>query len=115
MNTLTIALDVAKYPSVTPVVRVGAGDDGTVLEVSVLDHGAALTVSSYDASLLMRFDDGTVCEIAGTTSGSKATFTISAVDLPPGRTGNAYVSLDGSSFVLSTARFEFEVLAGAEV
>lgn len=113
MNTLYISLDVSKQPNVAPVVRVGQGDlNGTNLVVNVLDHGDSLTVNSYDASLLIKFDESTMYDISGTTSGSQATFTINAQDMEPGRTRNAYVSIDGGSFVLSTSRFDFEVLKG---
>lgn len=83
------------------------------LVVNVLDHGDAMTVSSYDASLLIRLG-GTLYEIPGTTSGSHAAFTVDSQGMKPGRTRNAYVSIDGGAFVLSTERFEFEVLSSTE-
>ena len=112
MNTLTISLDVSKRPDVMPVIRVGQGDyDGTNLVVYIKDHGESLLVNSYDASLLINLN-GTCYEIEGTTTGYQAEFTINAQNMKPGRTTNAYVSLEGETFILSTSRFDFEVLKG---
>lgn len=113
MNTQSISLDVSKIPTDAPVIRLRSGDvDGLNLVVQVLDHGAALDISGYTASLLIRLQD-TAYEFAGTVDGSTAAFTVDSSDMPSGKTDIAYVPITDGSLVLSTGRFTVEVLESA--
>lgn len=115
MDAREIALDVSKIPSDLQVIRVGEKDkNGTVLTVYVLDHGVPLNIGDLSATLLMKFSDEEMYQFSGTVDGSAAAFTIDATNMKSGYTNNAYVSLSGEDFILSTARFPVEVLASAE-
>ena len=114
MDYKEITLDVSKEPSSVRVVRVGEKDEnGTVLTVNVLDHGEAFDLTDLDATLLIAFGDERY-SINGTVSNSSAVFVIDAKDMASGSTENAYVSIEGDDFILSTARFTLEVLESAE-
>lgn len=114
MDYKEITLDVSKEPSSVRVVRVGEKDvNGTVLTVNVLDHGEAFDMTDLTASLLMAFGDERY-SFDGTISGSSAVFVIDAQSMNSGSTDNAYVSIEGEDFILSTGRFPVEVLESAE-
>lgn len=116
MDIQRITLDVSKSPVEHRVIRIGERDkNGTTLIVAVTDHGQALNIGNLSASLLIKFSDEAMYEIAGTASGSQATFVIDAQDMQAGYTSNACVSLAGDDFILSTSRFAIEVLESAEV
>ena len=116
MDVRHITLDVSKQPTEQRIVRVGEKDmNGTTLVIAITDHGEPLLIGDLAASLLVKFSEADMYEIAGTASGSTATFTINAESMQPGRTDKACVQLAGDDFILSTGRFELEVLESAEV
>lgn len=115
LNRQTITLDVSKIPYNKSIIRLGRKDkDGTILAVQILDHGQPLDVSEYDVSLLIKFSESEMYEFAGAVDGSEAVFIIDASTMRNAVTDNAYVSINGGSFVLSTARIRIEVLESAE-
>ena len=116
MDTKHITLDVSKAPTSNRIIRVGEKDkDGTTLVVDVLDHGESLALDDYDVSLLIKFSDTDMYEIAGSTSGNQATFTINAENMQAGWTDRACVQLSDDDFTLSTGRFVLQVLKSAGV
>lgn len=116
MDVRHMTLDVSKQPTDQRTVRVGEKDrNGTTLVIAITDHGEPLQIGDLTASLLVKLSEDDVYEFPGTASGSTAAFTISAEDMRPGRTDRACVQLAGDDFILSTGRFELEVLESAEV
>ena len=117
MNTQTMALDVSKQANMMPVVVIRQGDkNGTNLEVSIYDGGAALDLSGCDVALCVLLPGGDDSYIVdGTTSGNTAAFlideTYAAANI--GETSIAYVEITQGQTVCSTQSFHLIVERGA--
>lgn len=119
MNTQSITLDVSKQPGMTPILRIGQGDkNGTIIEATIYDNGAPLSLSGYSVRFEMRLPDGTSYYQSpdGTISDNVATIPIDetyagAVD---GITKIAYIVVYSGSVECSTSRINVIVLESAE-
>lgn len=119
MNEREMALDLAKEPTIAPVLYLGQGDrNGTVLRVSLYDNGNVLDLDGCSVSFCMRAPGGLdYYEVVGTADGNVVEFLIDETYAAGhvGKTDEAYVSVtDPSGAISSTSRFSVVVLRNAK-
>lgn len=119
MNEREMALDLAKEPTIAPVLYLGQGDrNGTVLRVSLYDNGNVLDLDGCSVSFCMRAPGGLdYYEVVGTADGNVVEFLIDETYAAGhvGKTDEAYVSVtDPSDAISSTSRFSVVVLRNAK-
>lgn len=97
MNEREMALDLAKEPTIAPVLYLGQGDrNGTVLRVSLYDNGNVLDLDGCSVSFCMRAPGGLdYYEVVGTADGNVVEFLIDETYAAGhvGKTDEAYVSV----------------------
>lgn len=97
-----------------PVVCGRQGDEGTVLNVTVTQNGQAMPLDGLTATLLGNNPE--LLQLAGTVSGSTATFTLPSAFFSAACIVRLYVQLaQGSDVVASTQTFTLKVAPGADL
>ena len=106
-----IYLDLDKsLPAYGPVM-IRTTDEGRAFEATILDHGASVDMSGYEASFHAIWEDGSAT--APAEVGDKVTWKMPRLERP-GRTYSAYLVFESETERISTQDMRIEVIGGAQ-
>lgn len=114
IRTESIELDISSCCSCAGPVCARQGDEGMVLQVTVLDSGEAVDLTGLTATL--EYNNPQLVQVTGTVSGGTASFELPSAALSGAGTWHPYVRLSqGDSDVASTGSFVLRVSRAADL